>query len=160
MKHLKFTLSALLLFCTVSLQSQENITVSGGDATGSGGTAAYSVGQIVYTTNTGADGSVAQGVQQPYEISIVDGIEQADGINLELKVYPNPTNDFLNLIVEDYNNEMLSYQLYDINGQIIKQGEILGIETTIMMEFQVPGNYLLIVFDDQSEVKTFKIIKN
>ena len=160
MKHLKFTLSALLLFCTVSLQSQENITISGGDATGSGGTAAYSVGQIVYTTNTGADGSVSQGVQQPYEISIVDGIEQADGINLELKVYPNPTNDFLNLIVEDFNNETLSYQLYDINGQIIKRGKILGIETTIMMEFQVPGNYLLIVFDDQMIVKTFKIIKN
>lgn len=160
MKHLKFTLSILLLFCIVNLQSQENITLSGGDATGSGGTAAYSVGQIVYTTQTGADGSVAQGVQQPYEISIVDGIEQADGINLELKVYPNPTNDFLNLIVQDYNNERLSYQLYDINGQIIKRGKVIGIETTITMEFQVPGNYLLIVFDDQNEVKTFKIIKN
>lgn len=160
MKHLKFTLSSLLLFCIMSLQSQENITISGGDATGSGGTAAYSVGQIVYTTITGTDGSVAQGVQQPYEISIVNGIEQDAGINLELKVYPNPTNDFLNLIVEDYNNETLSYQLYDINGQIIKRGKILGIETTIMMEFQVPGNYLLIVFDDQNEVKTFKIIKN
>lgn len=160
MKHLKFTLSSLLLFCIMSLQSQENITITGGDATGSGGTVAYSVGQIVYTTHTGVDGSMAQGVQQPYEISIVDGIEQADGINLELMVYPNPTNDFLNLIVEDYNNEMLSYQLYDINGQIIKRGKILGIETTIMMEFQVPGNYLLIVFNDQNEVKTFKIIKN
>ena len=160
MKHLKFTLSFLLLFCIVSLQSQENITLSGGDASGSGGTAAYSVGQIVYTTHTGADGSVAQGVQQPYEISIVNGIEQADGINLELKVYPNPTNDFLNLIVQDYNNERLSYQLYDINGQIIKRGKVIGIETTITMEFQVPGNYLLIVFDDQNEVKTFKIIKN
>ena len=160
MKHLKFTLSFLLLFFIVSLQSQENITVSGDDATGSGGTAAYSVGQIVFTTQTGADGSVAQGVQQPYEISIVNGIEQADGINLELKVYPNPTNDFLNLIVQDYNNEWLSYQLYDINGQIIKRGKVIGIETTITMEFQVPGNYLLIVFDDQNEVKTFKIIKN
>ena len=160
MKHLKFTLSILLLFCIVNLQSQENITLSGGDATGSGGTAAYSVGQIVFTTQTGADGSVAQGVQQPYEISIVNGIEQADGINLELKVYPNPTNDFLNLIVQDYNNEWLSYQLYDINGQIIKRGKVIGIETTITMEFQVPGNYLLIVFDDQNEVKTFKIIKN
>lgn len=160
MKHLKFTLSILLLFCIVNLQSQENITLSGGDATGSGGTAAYSVGQIVFTTQTGADGSVAQGVQQPYEISIVDGIEQADGINLELKVYPNPTNDFLNLIVQDYNNEWLSYQLYNINGQIIKRGKVIGIETTITMEFQVPGNYLLIVFDDQNEVKTFKIIKN
>ena len=160
MKHLKFTLSILLLFCIVNLQSQENITLSGGDATGSGGTAAYSVGQIVFTTQTGADGSVAQGVQQPFEISIVDGIEQADGINLELKVYPNPTNDFLNLIVQDYNNEWLSYQLYNINGQIIKRGKVIGIETTITMEFQVPGNYLLIVFDDQNEVKTFKIIKN
>lgn len=159
MKHLKLTLSTLLLFCIIGVQSQETIPVSGGDATGSDGTSAYSIGQIVYTTHTGLDGSLAQGVQQPYEISVIDGIEEANGINLELLVYPNPTNDFLNLVIED-NNELLSYQLYDINGQIIHKEKIIGIETTIMMEFLVPGNYLLIVFDDEKVIKTFKIIKN
>ena len=38
--------------------AQEAVTPSGGEATGTGGTASYSVGQIAYTTNTGANGSV------------------------------------------------------------------------------------------------------
>ena len=56
-------------------QAQESVNAYGGDAKGSGGTVAYSVGQIVYTTHTGATGSVAQGVQQAYEISVVTGIK-------------------------------------------------------------------------------------
>jgi hypothetical protein len=43
---------------------------AGGEATGSGGSVSYSVGQVVYTTNTGINGSVAQGVQQPYEFQM------------------------------------------------------------------------------------------
>ena len=49
-------------------QAQESANSSGGDATGSGGTIAYSIGQVVYTTNTGSNGSVAKGVQHAYEI--------------------------------------------------------------------------------------------
>ena len=44
--------------------SHQVLSASGGDATGSGGSVAYSVGQIVYTTSTGTTGSVAQGVEQ------------------------------------------------------------------------------------------------
>jgi len=43
--------------------AQDSTNSSGGNATGSGGTVAYSVGQVVYTTNTGTNGSLAQGVQ-------------------------------------------------------------------------------------------------
>jgi len=52
----------------IGLQAQETIPASGGKASGSGGTASYSFGQVVYTTYTGTNGLVAQGVQQPFEI--------------------------------------------------------------------------------------------
>ncbi|MFM2191538.1 MAG: hypothetical protein RLZZ118_495, partial [Bacteroidota bacterium] len=61
-KFLNLTL--LLLGFVLTAQAQQATTATGGDATGSGGSAAYSVGQIVYTTHTGTTGSVAQGVQQ------------------------------------------------------------------------------------------------
>ncbi|MBV1889111.1 MAG: HYR domain-containing protein, partial [Proteobacteria bacterium] len=48
----------------IPISAQESINVSGGDATGTGGSSSYSVGQVFYTTNVGATGSVAQGVQQ------------------------------------------------------------------------------------------------
>ena len=69
MKHKKtMTSFAFLLLGLGGLQAQESPTAAGGEATGSGGTASYSIGQVVYTTNTGTNGSVAQGVQQPFVI--------------------------------------------------------------------------------------------
>jgi hypothetical protein len=75
-------LSIIILFVAFLLRfntalAQETATGTGGDATGTGGTSSYSVGQILYTTNTGTNGSINQGVQQPYEISIVTEIEEA-----------------------------------------------------------------------------------
>jgi len=102
------------------LQAQETIPATGGNATGSGGSASYSVGQVVYTTNTGTNGSVAQGVQQPFEISVVTGIEQTKGINLSVSAYPNPATDFLMLKVENYDNGNLSYQLFDMNSKLLQ----------------------------------------
>jgi len=60
----------ILLFLELSkLQAQEATTTAGGEASGSGGYASYTVGQVVYTTKTGTNGnSVIEGVQQPYEI--------------------------------------------------------------------------------------------
>ena len=70
MKHKKtITSIAFLLLGLGGLQAQESPTATVGEATGTGGTASYSVGQVVYTTTTGTNGSVAQGVQQPFEIS-------------------------------------------------------------------------------------------
>lgn len=65
----------MLLLWAGLVQAQENTTASGGNATGIGGAIDYSVGQVVYTTQTGAPGSVTQGVQQPYELQIPLPIE-------------------------------------------------------------------------------------
>lgn len=64
-------LSVIVLFClgiTNTFAQQANAS-SGAVASGSGGSVSYSVGQLVIKTETGSAGSVAQGVQQPYEIS-------------------------------------------------------------------------------------------
>jgi hypothetical protein len=52
-------------------QAQESTNASGADVIGSGGSVAYSIGQVVYTTNTGSTGSVAQGVLHAFEIFTV-----------------------------------------------------------------------------------------
>jgi len=162
MRHKKLKLSAILFLGLglTGLQAQEVIPASGGDASGSGGTVNYTLGQVIYTTNTGTNGSVAQGVQQPYEISFVSGIEQTKGIKLECTAYPNPTTDFLTLKVENYDNENLSYQLFDISGKLLENKKIESNETTITMIKLVPATYFLKVTDNQKEIKTFKIIKN
>jgi len=148
---------AFLLLGLGGLHAQESPTASGGEATGTGGTASYSVGQVVYTTNTGTNGSVAQGVQQPYEISTTVGINETF-INLELSVYPNPTTNYLTLKTDDNTN--LSYQLYDMQGKVIETKKISSNATNISLEAQPTASYFLSVVKDNQIVKTFKVIKN
>jgi len=165
MKYIKLKLSTILLFGLglTWLQAQEVITAAGGNASGSAGTVSYSVGQVIYTTNTGTNGTVAQGVQQPFEISIVTGLEEAKGINLMVSAYPNPTTDFLNLKVDASNAlniQLLSYQLYDMSGNLLEIKKLVGNQTSIVMSYLVRATYFLKVIEGSKEVKTFKIIKN
>lgn len=141
------------------LQAQESANASGGDATGGGGSVAYSVGQIVYTTHTGINGSVAQGVQQPYEISVVLSIKHPAEIHLSMMAYPNPTPDMLTLSIKGASIEDLSYQLYDMAGRLIEDQRITSPETQIRMGSLNDAVYHLKVVNSSQEVKTFKIIK-
>ena len=160
----KNKLSPILLLVTGLLwaglaQAQESANASGGDATGSGGTVAYSVGQVVYTTNTNATGTVSQGVQQAYEILTV-GIKETE-LNISLSVFPNPTADNLTLQISDYNNEILRYQLIDMQGKIIDARQISAQQTQIDMNSLPSATYFINVVNQENKiVKSFKIIKN
>jgi uncharacterized protein (TIGR02145 family) len=55
------------------LALQNTISAAGGNAKGSGGSASFTVGQIFYTKLSGTNGTVVQGIQQPYEISMPIG---------------------------------------------------------------------------------------
>ena len=162
MKYKRLKLCALLLlaYCITGLQAQESVNATGGDASGSGGSASYSVGQVTYQTHSGTNGSVAQGVQQPYEISVVTGLEEAKGINLSVTAYPNPTTDYLTLEVKDIELSMFHFQLYDMQGKLLQNEKITGTKTSIVMSNLVPATYFVKVIQGNKEVKTFKIIKN
>jgi hypothetical protein len=157
---IKVLISILLFWIGIDMQAQEAVTASGGNAAGSGGTVSYTVGQVAYSTYTSSSGTVTQGVQQPYEILVATGIEEASGISLEFSIYPNPTSDFLKLVVESYKLENLSFQLYDANGSLLQNGEIVNKETVLNTGDLAPAAYYLRISDNEKEIKTFKIIKN
>ena len=158
----KIQLTAILFMsiaqCTVS--AQETTDASGGNASGSGGSASYSIGQSAYNTYTGTNGSVAQGVQQPYEISIVTEIKEAKDISLSFLVYPNPTSDILKLKIENYTTNNLTYHLYQLDGKTIETKNIESLDISISMEQLASGIYFLKITELDKEIKTFKIIKN
>lgn len=156
----KLLISVCLFGYGTTIIAQSTNPASGGNASGSGGTASYSVGQIVYTKNTGTNGSESQGVQQPYEISVITGLEEARDISLEFVVYPNPATDFVKLNIVNYQVQNLRYRLYDINGNLIKDNKVEGNETTISMQNCLPATYFLKVIQGNKEIKSFKIIKH
>ena len=152
----------ILIFGLFSLQAQETVSATGGEATGSGGSASYSIGQVVYTTHTGTNGNYsAQGVQQPFEISVVTVIPEAENISISISIYPNPASDFLTLtIIGDIVKTQFIASLYDINGKLQKSKNITADKTKITINNLTPGTYFLKVTDNKKVIKSFKIIKN
>ena len=150
----------ILLLSFSGLQAQQAITTSGGNASGNQGSVSYTVGLIAYDTNSGLNETVAQGVQQPYEISVVSGIASSGKINLECSAYPNPTTDILILKVDNNDSKNLAYELYNINGKLLEIKNLKDNEITIQMKDLIPAIYFLKVKANQKVVKTFKIIKN
>ena len=127
----------------------------GGKATGSGGAVSYSVGQVVYTTNTGTNGSVSQGVQQPYAISTTVGVNKT---SIQLEAFPNPTTNNLTLTTDD--SESVIYQLFNNQGAEISSKTLNSKTSSISLEGHPPATYFLKVLKNNEIVKVFKIIKN
>lgn len=151
---------ATLLLVALSLNSlnaQTAVAATGGDATGSGGSVSYTVGQIVYTTATGSTGSVAQGVQQAYDISITEGVDEK---TISLSAFPNPITDQLNLSITGFTTQQYVYQMFDSSGKLVKSEKISSSTTSISAQQFTPGVYLVSVLDNNSIIKTFRIVKN
>lgn len=161
-KHLLFIVLCFISCGSLTINAQvmhAAVMSAGGNATGTGGSASYSVGQFVYTTATGTTGSVAQGVQQPYEINVVSGIGDIFDISL-FSAYPNPASTHLLLKIENNELSTLSYQLTNTAGSVIKTARISAQTTTITMATLTASAYFLRIFSDKKEIKVFKIIKN
>ena len=145
-------------FCT-ALKGQETIPATGGNASSSGGSVSYTVGQILSSTISGTNGIVVQGVQQPYEISVVTAISNTEEISLKCLVYPNPTMGVVKLVFESNDYKNLKFRLYDINGILLQDKEVEGSETEISLSNFSSSVYFLKVYNNNMEVKVFKIIK-
>jgi len=157
--HLIITL--LLSFGLTELQAQEAITASGGEASGSGGTVSYSIGQMTYTTFTGSNGTIEQGVQHAYLITEGDdnGTNVETSISLKHTVYPNPVRDHLTLQIDVSQINQLSLELYDLTGKMVLRKRINNGNTPINMKNLNPAIYFLRIYQDHQEIRTFKIIK-
>ena len=154
----KVTLTLMFGLGLTTAFAQESANASGGNATGSGGSVAYSIGQTVYTYETGFNGNTSQGVQQPYEIYSV-GIDE-DQSYISVATFPNPTLNYIMLEIIDYSIEEIEYLLIDIEGKIIQNKSIHNSHTKIDLSTYSKGIYFIKIIKESKEISTFKIIKN
>lgn len=148
---------AALLFCS-SAFGQSNTVASGGDASGSGGSVSYSIGQIDYITATGSGGTATQGVQQPYEIFV--GFEDLS-IDLQASLFPNPAALSVQLQFgnwTDFNAPRV--EMTDDRGRLIFSAEIVSSETSISLADLPNAPYFVRLIANENLVKNFKLVKN
>lgn len=160
---MKTTTTKLLvcLFFGISISSihaQQTTIASGKSISGIDGNISYSVGQISYTTISNPTGTISQGVQQPFEIFTL-GTNDFQNISLKISIYPNPTTTLVNLRIDDLDFISFEYQLFDVTGKQILNKKIIQIETQIPLENLPDKTYFLNVSDNNTIIKSFKIIK-
>ena len=156
MKKLFLTFS---LFSSGIILAQESVNTSGSIATGSGGTASYTVGQVAYISSLGSNGSVSAGVQQAYTITATTGVDETN-FNLEASVYPNPTTDLLVLSVNEL-KEDFKYQVLDMAGKLLINGKLTNTQTQLDFSSYAAGSYYVNIISNQNQnMKTFQVIKN
>ena len=141
-----------------NLQAQKGTLSTGGDASGSAGSVSFSVGQIDYLTSESSGGKVNQGLQIPYEIVVETGLGETN-INIQAEVFPNPTKHNVFLQVEDWQSSELSYDLFELQGKLLRSERIIEKKTILPLEAYSASVYLLLVRQDQKTIKTFRIIK-
>ena len=144
----------------MSLSAQSALVGTGGEASGSGGSVSYSVGQIAVQSNSEGNTSISEGVQQPYEIQTI-GIDNYPGITLNAVVYPNPTQGTVILSIDSFDSfsDIVFARLYDGNGKQIREIRIADHQTEIGMESLSTGTYYLNLFSGKQMLKSFKVVK-
>ena len=148
----------VFLFTSFLSIAQSNTVASGGTASGTGGTATFTVGQVDYINSTGTNGNSNQGVQQPFEFFQGDaGIEESDLASVTL--YPNPTSEFVLVEIETTLTDV-NYLFYDMNGKLILSGKIENNETKLDMRSLSAGEYHLSILNLNTTIESIKIIKH
>jgi hypothetical protein len=156
---MKYPLILILLLGLGRLQAQEVMSSSGGDLSGNNGSISYSVGQVFFTSLSGSTGTVSEGVQQPYEIFVVTGINENPETEVVLDLFPNPSSGFAILRIKYHDYESLTYDLWNANGTLVLNNPLEQEETVLDLEKLPPSVYYLLILNNGSIIKTFKIIK-
>lgn len=162
MKNLSTLVGLFLIFFSLSMQAQvslQNDVVSSGGASSSSTNLQidYTVGEPVIETVSSTNLTLTQGFHQPgLTITSIDEPEVLGDIS----VYPNPTDEFINIDIPVYYTGNFSVTLADASGRIIVQQEYSSGISTIEMQNIATGTYFLqIISNDLQQKKNLKILK-
>ena len=117
----------------------------------------FRIRKIDYSAK-GANNEITEGLQQPYEI-VTLAVSDNGNVEKNISLYPNPVKDILFV---DFNQEKFSnstYQLYDAQGKLIKNGNFSQKKNELNFSMLPASVYIIRIFSDNKMVKTFKIIK-
>lgn len=108
-------LPVLLLSISAFYEAQQNTLSAGSNDQSATGSVSYSVDRIFQEYQTTATEKVNAGVQQPFEIFILETDDNV--VQSKIAFYPNPVKDFLTVHFNSEKLENYRYQLSDFRGK-------------------------------------------
>jgi hypothetical protein len=162
MKKLLLVVVACLFAVTAFSQSISSsvVATAGGYSTAGGLSLSWTLGELATETLTSTNLILTQGFQQGYyEITSID-----DPLSklIDLKVFPNPAIDYINILIEDVDVKNVKIELYNLEGKLIynEQWENSGSAHQLQLNNFSSSQYILRIIDEQNgKVNSFKIIK-
>lgn len=158
MNHFQKTILIVFLAGSVtSLFAQQNLVASGGDTATATGSVAWSVGIIAYSTWSDTSGKVTEGVQQPYEIYIMESINEP--VPVECVLFPNPSPGKITLRLSGNDRKKLDCTIFNEEGSLLQSLDISGGDNIILLDGYKPATYFLVLSENGSPLRTYKIVK-
>jgi len=148
--------SVFLFFVAGSATAQKVVSANGGTATAAGVEVSWTIGEPITETVTDGTTTLTQGFQQSkLTVTAINDI-QISGV--EIKVYPNPTSDYVTVHFSKAMEKPI-YLLFDLSGRLIEQKNIETTDAKIDMTGYAGGSYILKLNSGQQPLQSFKIIK-
>lgn len=156
MKEFVFTLLMVTSFTFAN--AQEVISASGQTNKAGNIELSWTLGETVIETHTVGEYILTQGFHQTK--LIVTAIDNVSVPNLTVKVYPNPTTDFLVVQISETANQPV-LALFDASGKLLRQSFVDRSETRIDMRNYSAGSYFLKLNKQNGQpIQQFKIVKS
>lgn len=151
------TILFLILLIAFSSYAQEIVATSGQSATTSGYTVDWTIGETVIETLSSGSSILTQGFHQSK--LAVTAVSDLLYPNFELNVFPNPTQDFIQIRFNELPNHS-EFSLFDLTGKLLQNENISSEETQLDLNAYPNGIYVLKIYSGNlNVVQEFKIIK-
>jgi hypothetical protein len=161
----KQLLILILIFTGATTAAAQNvsptvISSSGGSGSADGTFLSWTTGELMVQTYSADTLMLTQGFQQG-EITVTTTASELQGLSRDVRVYPNPVQNRLNVDFQGVVDKTARVKLLNLNGKVFLTKEITNTSNTtrINLNGTPSGTYILEV-SIKGRSKSFKIVKH
>lgn len=159
-------LGAAMLLGTMSYAQSiapQSVNSGGTKMTQVNGSLSFTVGELVVRTQTDSEGNTLGGGFNSGATLTTVSIKETDATLLDVKVYPNPTTELVNIQINHSTIDQVIITITDLQGKEVYIGKYAGVSNVIGINIAsyATGTYMLTLKDKNNWVLgTYKIIKH
>ena len=159
-------LGAAMLMGTMSYAQSiapQSVNSSGTKMSQANGSLSFTVGELVVLSQTDSQGNTLGGGFTAGATLTTVSIQETDAAVLDVKVYPNPTTELVNIQINHSTLDQVVVTIIDLQGKEVYNGKYAGISNVIGINTAsyATGTYVLSLKNLNSQVLgTYKIIKH
>ena len=159
-------LVAAMLMGTISYAQSiapQSVNSGGTKMSQSNGSLSFTVGELVVLNLSDSEGNTLGGGFTAGATLTTVSIHETDATLLDIKVFPNPTSDLVNIQINHSTIDQVVLTITDLQGKEVYNGKYAGISNVIGINTAsyATGTYVLSLKNLKNQVLgTYKIIKN